>query len=210
MNYSDLLSSITNWANRNDPFVAGELANFVSFAEDSFNHGMPDRNIAPLRVREMQKTGTITLTNGSGSLPADYLQYRNVRSMASIPRPLAYASDSFTEYAYPDGAAGVSSSFSIDGVSSISVFPPSSPDVEIKYYAKIPSLTDSNPSNWLLAKMPALYLHGALFHLALFTGNTEMLQRSQALVASMIDGLNTTDTMGTYAMSGTRLRMLTP
>jgi hypothetical protein len=32
----------------------------------------------------------------------------------------------------------------------------------MSYYKKIPALSDSNTSNWLLAKSPAMYLYGAL------------------------------------------------
>jgi hypothetical protein len=78
------------------------------------------------------------------------------------------------------------------------------------YYAKIPALSVSNTTNWLLQKMPALYLHGALMHLGMFNRDNELIQRSQAMVAAMIDGLNLTDTLGSYAKTGTRLRMITP
>lgn len=210
MDYTGLKTSIQNWSARSDADTVAEIPNFVLFAEDSFNHGMPERGIAPLRVREMQAVSTITLTDGAGSLPDDYLQYQSARSMTSTPRPLSYATPTFTDYAYPDGAGGLSNTFSISGVTGINVYPLSASDVQLVYYAKIPSLNDTDTSNWLLEKMPALYLHGALMHLGIFVRDNELIQRSQALVASMIDGLNMTDALGSYAKAGTRLRMLTP
>lgn len=210
MDYAGLKASVSNWSARSDTATVDEIPNFILFAEDSFNHGMPERGIAPLRVREMIDTATITMTNGAGSLPGDYLQYVTARSMASTPRPLSYATGSYTDYAYADGAAGLSNAFSISGVSGINVFPSSGSDVDLVYYAKIPTLSDSTTTNWLLAKMPALYLHGALMHLGIFAKDNELIQRSQALVASMIDGLNMTDTLGSYAKTGTRMRMVTP
>lgn len=210
MDYTGLQTSILNWSARSDTGTTAEVPNFILFAEDSFNHGMPERGIAPLRVREMQSTATITMTNGAGSLPSDYLQYQTARSMASTPRPLSYATDSYTDYAYADGAAGLSNTFSISGVTGINVFPSSGSDVELVYYAKIPALSASNTTNWLLQKMPALYLHGSLMHLGMFIKDNDLIQRSQVMVASMIDGLNLTDTLGSYAKTGTRLRMITP
>lgn len=210
MDYADLKTSVQNWSARPDSVTVAEIPNFILFAEDSFNHGMPERGISPLRVREMQTRATITMTNGAGSLPADYLQYQSARSMASSPRPLSYATDTYTDYAYPDSDSGLSNTFTISGVTGINVFPLSGSDVDLVYYAKIPSLSDSVTTNWLIEKMPALYLHGALMHLAMFAKDNELIQRSQAMVASMIDGLNTTDVMGSYAKAGTRMRMVTP
>lgn len=210
MDYAGLQTSLQNWSLRTDSASVAELPTIIGFAEDTLNHGMPERSIAPLRVREMLETATITMTDGSGALPDDYLQYFSVRSMASTPRPLEYATSSFTNYAYPDGASGLSNTFSITGVSTINVFPVSASDVELVYYQKIPALSSSNTSNWLLAKLPALYLHAGLLQLGLFNRDNELIQRSQAMVAAMIDGLNMTDMMGSYAKVGTRMRMLTP
>lgn len=210
MDYAALQAAVLNWSARSDALTTAEVPNFILFAEDSFNHGMPERGISPLRVREMQERATITMTSGAGSLPADYLQYQSARSMESIPRPLAYATDTYTDYAYPDSASGVSNTFSISGVTGINVFPLSGSDVDLVYYAKIPTLSDSNTTNWLLQKMPALYLHGALMHLGMFNRDNDLIQRSQAMVASMIDGLNMTDALGSYAKTGSRMRMLTP
>lgn len=210
MDYAGLQTSLQNWSLRNDAASVAELPTIIGFAEDIFNHGMPDRSIAPLRVREMLETATITLTDGSGALPADYLQYFSARSMESTPRPLEYATVNFTNYAYPSGSAGLANTFSITGLSVINVFPVSGSDVELVYYQKIPALSDSNTSNWLLAKMPSLYLHAGLLQLGLFNRDNDLIVRSQALVAGMIDGLNMTDTLGSYAKAGTRMRMLTP
>jgi hypothetical protein len=209
MNYSQLVSSVESWSARSDSATVNEIPNFIAFAEDSFNHGMPERGIAPLRVREMLVTDDITMTDGVGTIPDDYLQYLSAQSVASTPRPLAYSAPVYNEYAYADGAAGLSNSFYINAAS-LYVYPLSDSDVRMTYYGKIPSLSVSNTTNWLIEKMPTLYLHGALLHLGLFVRDNELLARSQALVAAGIDGLNMTDALGRYAQTGSRMRMITP
>jgi hypothetical protein len=209
MNYSDLVTSVQNWSLRTDAATVAEIPTFIAFAEDSFNHGMPERGIAPLRVREMLVTDDITMTDGVGTVPDDYLQYLAAQSVASTPRPLAYSAPVYNEYAYADGAAGLSNSFYINA-SSVYVYPLSDSDVRMTYYGKVPALSDSNATNWLIEKMPSLYLHGALLQLALFVKDNELLARSQAMVASAIDGLNMTDALGRYAQTGSRMRMITP
>ena len=46
---------------------------------------------------------------------------------------------------------------------------------ELLYYQKIPALSDSNTSNWLLEDAPDAYLYGALIHAANFLGDQEVL-----------------------------------
>jgi hypothetical protein len=48
-------------------------------------------------------------------------------------------------------------------------------DGELTYYAKIPSLSDSNTSNWLLAYAPDLYLYGALVEAEPYLKNDERI-----------------------------------
>jgi hypothetical protein len=209
MDYAALQTAVLNWAARSDAATTTEVVNCIAFATDGFNYGVPARGIAPLRVREMETLASITMTDGVGTLPTDYLQYKTAKSMASLPNPLSYATGSYTDGAYADGAAGLSTTFSITG-STIYVFPTSGVDVDMVYYAAIPTLSDSNTSNWLLAKMPSLYLHAALMHLAMFTRDDALLARSQAMVASTIDGLNLTNELSEYAKVGTRMGFLTP
>lgn len=209
MDYAGLQTAVLNWAARSDAAATAEVVNCIAFATDSFNHGVPANGIAPLRTREMETLASITMTDGVGTLPTDYLQYKNARSMSSLPNPLSYATGSYTNGAFADGAAGLSTTFSITG-STIYVFPTSGVDVDLVYYAAIPALSVSNTSNWLLAKMPSLYLHATLMHLAMFIRDATLLPRSQAVVASTIDGLNQTDLLSEYAKTGTRMGMLTP
>jgi hypothetical protein len=209
MDYASLQTTITNWSGRTDAANIAELPNFIDFATDSFNNGIPDRQIAPLRVRDMETTATITMTDGVGTLPADYLQYKTAKSMASIPLPLEYVTDSYTNSVFADGAAGAPKTFSIIG-STIYVFPTSGNDTKLVYYGAIPDLSVSNTSNWLLAKMPMLYLHACLLQAALFNKDDNLLARSQAIVAAGIDGLNQTSMLSTYSKVGTRMGMITP
>lgn len=210
MDYAGLQTSIANWAARSDGAISDEIPNFIAFATDSFNHGIPMANIAPLRVREML-TGpyTNTITSGVGTLPNDFLQVKDAVSLASINRPLSYITTGYVGQAYPDSAAGLSNSYTIIG-NSIYVYPTNSTSVGLTYYQKIPALSNSVTSNWLLAKLPSLYLHASLYHLGLFTKDNELIQRSSALVANMIDGLNMTDELALYSKAGATMGMFTP
>lgn len=209
MNYADLQTSVTNWAARSDSLTVAEVPNFIAFATDSFNHGIPERSIAPLRTREMLTTDTVTPVDGVAALPADFLQAKDVSSLASIRRPLQFVATGYVDQNYPDRAGGLSNTYTIIG-SNLYAFPVNDTDIELTYFQKIPALSNVETSNWLLAKLPSLYLHASLYHLGMFTKDNELIQRSAAQVASMIDGLNLTDVLSMYSRAGTRLGMQTP
>jgi len=209
MNYSELQASVTNWAARSDSLTVAEVPNFISFATDSFNHGIPERSIAPIRTREMLTTGDVTPVSGVATLPTDFLQISGVTSLNSIRRPLSFVSTGYTNVRYADRDGGLPNSFSIVG-NSLMTYPVSSTELELVYYKKIPQLSDSAPTNWLIEKLPALYLHAALYQLAMFTKDNDLLQRSAAMMIAMIDGLNLTDMLSIYSRTSVRMGMQTP
>lgn len=209
MNFSELQATVTNWAARSDALTVAEVPNFIAFATDSFNHGIPERSIAPLRTRDMLTTGDVTPVDGVASLPDDFLQISGATSLNSTRRPLSFVSTGYTDVRYADRAGGLPNSFSIIG-NLLYTYPVSSTDLELVYYKKIPALSNDEPTNWLLEKLPALYLHAALYHLAMFTKDNDLLQRSAAMIAAMIDGLNLTDMLSIYSRTSVRLGMQTP
>jgi hypothetical protein len=207
MNYSGLKTALADWSARTD--LTSYLTDLIDFATAGFNHGIPAAGIAPLRVREMMTVTSLTPSSGAATLPSDYLQYRRVVEEASIRRELQYVVPSYTDQVYPDRASGLSCDFTIIG-SSLYMFPVSANDIELTYFAEIPDLSDSVTSNWLLAKHPSLYVHAGLLQVGMFTKDNALTARSQAMVVSMIDGLNLTDELANFARAGTRMKGMTP
>ncbi|WP_104662849.1 phage adaptor protein [Ensifer adhaerens] len=207
MDYAGLQAALADWAARTD--VTATIPSFVEFSTAMFNHGIPDKGVAPLRVREMEAIATLTPSSGAVTLPADYLQYIRVVEDASIRRELKFVTATYTDQAYPDRAGGLACDFTIIG-SSLTMYPVSGNDIELTYFQAIPALSDSNTSNWLLAKQPSLYLHAGLMQLALYTKDNDLFSRSAALVTMIIDGLNATNELAIYARAGTRVQGIAP
>lgn len=209
MDYAGLQAALIDWSARTDAPVASAIPSLIEFATAMFNHGIPDRSVAPLRVREMETVASLTPASGACTLPDDYLQYRRVVEEASIRRELQYVVPSYTDQQYPDRAGGLACDFTIIG-SSLYMFPLSSNDIELTYYAAIPNLSDSATTNWLLTKQPNLYLHAGLMQLAMYVKDDALMARSTALVTMAIDGLNKTNELANFARAGTRMKGLTP
>ena len=58
--------------------------------------------------------------------------------------------------------------------------PDGSYTLRMEYYQKIPALSDSNTSNWLLEKHPDVYLHSALFYANKFLRDPEGMAIAKA------------------------------
>ena len=157
--YSALKTSIATWAMRTgDPDYEAAIPDFIIGAEQRFNEN--------LRVAEMEQTASLTLSSGASSLPADFLEARRATS-GSPAVDLSIVAPDFATETYPTNYGGRSRHYTIIGTS-LQTYPSGTGPVSLSYYAKIPALSDSNPSNWLLARAPMLYLYGALIEGAPF------------------------------------------
>lgn len=201
--FASLKTAIDAWSDSAGSINDEQLGEFVLFATQMFNDGSAD--VSALRIRQMEAISTLTPTSGVYTLPADYLQYRRVTEDASYRGELSYITPSRVDEMYPDSSAGLSQHFTIIG-SSLYTFPTSTNNVELTYYQKIPNLTTSATTNWLLTVSPSLYLHGALFQLAMFRRDTDLQQRSAGMVVSLMSGLSGTDMLANYAYAPGQVR----
>jgi hypothetical protein len=155
--YANLQTAIISYAFRTgDSEFTAAVPDFITLTESRLNR--------ELRTGDMEDEATITLTDGAGTLPADFLQ---VRRLMSGNTSVQAASPNFAEATYAYANSGVPEVYTIIGAT-LKTYPPGSADLTLNYYAKIPALSGSNTTNWLLAKAPELYLYGALVEAAPF------------------------------------------
>ena len=156
----------------------------------------------------MEAVVSLVPVNGVVSLPDDYLEALRVSENTSYKRTLNYITSDEAERLYPDGAAGLGTSYSIIGTS-LYTYPLVSNNVNLVYYQAIPPLA-SNPTNWLLTKSPSLYLRASLMQAADYTKDDGELTKQAQLAGALIAGLNRSDMMGKYRRAGISMRGPTP
>jgi hypothetical protein len=66
-------------------------------------------------------------------------------------------------------------------------------------YQKIPALTNSNTSNWVLASYPSVYLFGALQEANMYVKNTGEATMWNGRFESVLTEVNATNSAGLYA-----------
>jgi hypothetical protein len=151
--YAELQSSIGDWLNRAD--LVTTIPTFISMAEVAHNR--------QIRTRQMIKRSTATIGDAFTTLPSDMLEITNAQINGSRVTPLEFVAMDQADRIREVYPAGASKYFTIVGDTLELVPNPSSEvTVEIVYYARIPALSVSNTSNWLLLNSPDLYLYGSL------------------------------------------------
>lgn len=82
----------------------------------------------------------------------------------------------------------------------------SSYDLTLKYYAKIPALTSSNTTNWLLSEHPQTYLDGCLYYAYKRYRNKEEMRDYETTFAGHIEALNRESNDLLFGPAGRRIQ----
>lgn len=177
--YSDLQSALTAWFARNgstDTTISDRATDFIALCEARINYGSADGQFgsAPLRVRAMETSATLTTSTGvvSVSLPTGYLGLRRIYISGSPPQALVQYSPELNASMSQSAVAGRPQLYDIVGDTiEFTPIPDGAYDVVVVYYKAVPALTVSATTNWLLTAKPDVYLYGSLLEAALFIGD---------------------------------------
>lgn len=197
--YSELQSAIADWLLRTD--LTSVIPSFIDLAEAKFNRRIRDYR--------MVAQADATATDGYLSVPTDWLE--NIRFQLNTS-PITTL-----EYVTPDQAAEelrLSGSgnarprfFSMIGSNfQLVPTPDTSYTAELTYYAKIPALSDSNTSNWLLTTAPDLYLYGTLMEAAPYLDDDQRIQTWGSLYEQGMNALQIESDRAKVGSSSIRMR----
>lgn len=182
-NYTELKASVADWLNRED--LAAQIPDFITFAETRLNR--------TLRVREMLTRRRTVTTNGFIALPFDYLETYQLQLPANAtntPEPLTYIGPDEAARFKSQNMTGNTRYYTIiDGAFELIPTPSSNTELTITYYAKIPALSSTTTTNWLLTKAPDLYLYATLANAAPYLNNDERIPVWSQLASSAFDEL---------------------
>lgn len=186
--YSSLVDKIKLWLDRGSE-LDNLIPTFIGNTEGHLNR--------TLRTPEMEMVAEVTAVGGGFTLPLDCLQ---VRGLSARGRPLRNTSPGALAGTYRahDGAyrAGPALAFALTG-RQVQVAPLSDAPLTLSYWQRIPALTLTQPTNWLLDNHADIYLFGALFHAETYTPNPEAAAYWSALFDAAV---------GTLQDAGSRAR----
>ena len=155
--YAELQTAIGDWLNRAD--LDQKIPDFIRLAESTLNDVLRQADMVT------QSTG-ITITSGRATLPTDALEVVYAQVGSTEDEPLEQISPQQLTMLRRTRTRDAANPrfFAIIGRQIVVTPTPSSGTLDIDYYQRIPALTTSNTSNWLLTDAPHVYLYTSLLH----------------------------------------------
>ena len=199
--YAELKTAIGDWLNRDD--LDSVIPNFISLAEAQFNRSV--------RHRKMVTRSDATLDTPYFAVPSDWLQTIRFQLNTNPVTPLLFVTP---EQALEESmvySAGQQPLFytTIGQQFQVVPTPDTSYDAELLYYAKIPALSDSATTNWLLTESPDLYLYGALIQSAPYLKEDERINVWAGLYQRLFDDMMLADERARIGSSKLKTRIRT-
>lgn len=179
-NYSTLQSVIADYLNRQD--LTSQIQTFIQFVEADLN--------TRLRCREMIIRAYTVNDDEFVQLPADWLEAINLQIVGG-ETPLRFVTlDEADQIKQSKRYNRVVVYSLMNGAIELVPAPADDLEIEMVYYGKIPALSDSNTSNWLLTKAPDVYLYGALSHAAPFLLDDQRMPLFSSMYVQRSESLN--------------------
>lgn len=189
--YDNLVKEIIVWSHREDLGV--KIPDFISLAENAIY----SNEVAPLKIRSMEKISTAATAGQYVSLPSDFESARSVRLVTGDNGgQLVFQAP---EQMFKQVASGRPNFFTIIGDEvQLDRVPDSAYTLEVQYFRKEPQLSASVQTNAILVNHPSIYLYGALAQVYFYSQDGEQAQKYTQLFISAIKGANKADKKGRY------------
>lgn len=201
--YTELKSAMADFLNRED--LTAVIPTFIAMGEARLNRDV--------RHWRMQNRATTTIDGQYLTKPGDWLETIRLH----LTGQNTSAMDLLSAQAMADkrqGAENVAGKprYYQHSEDQFEVFP--TPDseyaAELLYYQKIPSLSDEEPTNWLLTLAEDIYLYASLLNSAPYLAEDGRAEVWARLYGEAVDKLNTTSQQAAYSGVGltTKIRGL--
>jgi len=201
-NYSNLQTTIADFLDRDD--LTSVIPTFIQLAEAQMN-----RDLRHWRM-EVRASGQQSAGDAYMQIPADWLETIRFHISDGGTKPL----DLISRKALEDKRAGNENMSGTpryythaDSQFELYPTPNEQTNTELLYFAKIPSLSDSNTTNWLLEDAPDVYLYGALLHSAPYLSEDERVGVWAQLYGASVQRLNIMSDDARMSGSGLTLKI---
>jgi hypothetical protein len=154
--YTDLVTAVQDWLDRSD--LSGSVQAMIALAEARMR-----RELNPLL---METSVTAVASNGVAALPSDcdvirFISYNGGELRVVSPQHGRQM---------PEGEEPRAATIEANG---IYLWPANDVAVTVTYQPKLSSLSESNPTNWLLSEHPDLYFFGTMLFAEGYLANDE-------------------------------------
>jgi len=196
--YTELQAAIADWLNRED--LAAVIPSFIALSEADISRS--------LRDYRMEKRSSATLDAQYSALPVDWVETVRIHLTATTSRLELVSDGALADLraARADATGKPTHYAHTSGGLELYPTPDASYAAELVYVAKVPALSASVTTNWLLSAAPDVYLYGALTQSAPYLKDDQRATVWASLYRAAIDNINLTSDRTRYSGSGLRLR----
>ena len=198
--YDELKTAIADFLNRDD--LSAAVPTFISLAEADMQR--------KVRHWRQEKRSTAEIDTQYSAIPADFLEIIRFYVTSSDTKPLELISQAeLLDRKRRNLDTSGSPSYYALTAGEIEVYPvpDGTYDVELYYFSRVPALSASATTNWLLEYFPDVYLYGALMHSAPYLKDDARLQVWAALYQQGIDAINAASEKAKFGGSGRRMKI---
>lgn len=193
--YAELKTAVADFLNRDD--LTSAIPTFISLAEAGLNRD--------LRHWRQQRRVSSVADERYEQLPSDFIRAESITiSTSRGEKALEFASTaeiSRRKIANNDQAGEpVVFTYSAGQIEFVPA-PDDSYPLTMVYYAALPTLSDTETSNWMLTLYPDIYLYGSLVHSAPYLADDARIQVWAALYQSAIDAATRDSDQALYSGS---------
>lgn len=193
--YATLQTAIQDWLRNRSDVTASLCQGFIQLAEAQMNRR--------LQTRLSIARSTITITAETLAVPADF---SGAISMMLQSNPI-----SELNFVTPDGLnlrangagatqTGNPDSYTVEGSSfRFYPYPGTSVTAKLTYRQRIPALSGTNTTNWVLTNHPDAYLFGSLLQSAPWLGRDERVPLWQAAFGQVLSDIMENDKTESFA-----------
>lgn len=191
--YSDLLSEIAIYANRvGDTGFVSVIPGFIRKVEAEMN-----RRLALKPVRPMLIVQPLTIDDEYVDAPSDLMKPASIQLSDDFELrytdPTTFSKlideDMSQSWLAVNPNSGLRYYTLIDTQFRFYPVPTTSDAATLTYWARLPALTETNTTNWMLTDHPDVYLYGALFHAMRYLRDDEDADRNAGFFDSEFAGV---------------------
>ena len=185
-NYAELQTAVGSWSKRTD--LDALIPDFIRLSELRVN-----RNLRIRKMETRQQTATVAGQAYYG-LPTNYVQMRSFKLNTSPLTDLDYLTPERMDTVWAGSQQGMPKAYTIVGDElRLGPTPDSAYTMEMLFWQKPASLTDSATTNFMLTENPDALLYGALIELCSYSENDKGVMKWTQLFNEAISAVQTGD-----------------